>query len=71
MNASRRAVDARVLVLTHCCFPVPLVLLLQVTQHERCRIRLTILPDAGVVPSGEHKVGAVRRTTWRPACPVP
>jgi hypothetical protein len=27
----------------------------EVTQHEHCRIRITILPDAGQVPSGEHK----------------
>ncbi len=29
------------------------------TQHEQCRLRITILPDAGQAPSGEHKVGVV------------
>lgn len=46
----------------------------QVSQHEACRIRVTVSGDAGRVPSGEHKVvlaaivislGGVPMGPWR------
>lgn len=39
----------------HACSQLCTTLVLQVTQHEQCRIRVTISPQAG--QTGEHKVG--------------